>query len=200
MFSKPSLGQKYLFSPTGVMDMSRFYVDTVVKTKLKANGKIMFNYLDSVYIDSMNVKQLFIKKYNEILKDTIEYFFVANLTNKSIRFKKLDNRLVAEEFGLHDKLGFRPVSFFSYPSCGTGINYDDLVIKSSEVLIIKCFNKRINLDSKSKTNCFAKLLTSTNGVIVSVSYPRVVNNNSFYVNSKHVRYFDNKNRFAFLDK
>lgn len=75
IFSTYSNGQKYVFSPTGTMGNSRVYVDTVYRTSLKINNKIVFSCLDNTYADTLNLVKVIGKKYNLILKDTLEYFF-----------------------------------------------------------------------------------------------------------------------------
>jgi hypothetical protein len=199
--TKYSIGQKYVFSPTGTMEYSKIYVDTVIKSKLKINGKTVFNYLDSTYSDTLNIRQYFSKKYDILLQDTIEYFFVANLTNKEINFKKLNKQLVAEELGRYENFGFKPLSFFIYPKCGTGINYDDLILKPSEILIIKSLTKRKSSKLQGQPNCFMKLLTGTNGILVSTRYAKPIGNKNFYINSEFQRQFYLiKKQLAFRDK
>ena len=194
-------GQKYEFSPSGTMDISRLVIDTVIKTKLRISNKVVFNYLDSSYLDSINIRQYFANKFDKILQDTIEYFFIANMTNKSINFRKLNEQLVAEEFSRYGNLGFKPISFFSFPRCGTGINYDDLVLKSNEILIIKSLTKRKTSKIKSQPNCFMKILTRTNGILVSTLYRKPIDNDRFFINSEFQRDFIfNKNQLAFQDK
>ena len=196
-----SVGQKYAFSPTGTMDISRLHIDTVIKTKLKISNKVVFNYLDSSYLDTINIRQYFIKEFDTILQDTIEYFFVANLTNKPINFRKLNDRLVAEEFSRYENFGFRPISFFSFPKCATGINYDDLVLRPSEILVIKNLTKRKTAKIKSYPNCFMKLLTRTNGILVSTPYQKPIGNERFYINSSFQRDFVySKSQLAFQEK
>lgn len=176
-------------APTGKMEPSRLHIDTIIKTKLKSKNKINFNYLDSSYLDATNIRQFFAKKYDAILQDTIEYFFVANLTNKAINFRKLNDRLVAEEFSRYENFGFKPISFFVYPKCGTEINYEDLVLKPSEILIIKSLTRKKMSKVKSLPNCFMKLLTRTNGVLVSTPYKKPIGSNSFYINSEFKKDF-----------
>ena len=183
------------------MDISRLVIDTVIKTKLRISNKVVFNYLDSSYLDSINIRQYFANKFDKILQDTIEYFFIANMTNKSINFRKLNEQLVAEEFSRYGNLGFKPISFFSFPRCGTGINYDDLVLKSNEILIIKSLTKRKTSKIKSQPNCFMKILTRTNGILVSTLYRKPIDNDRFFINSEFQRDFIfNKNQLAFQDK
>ena len=183
------------------MDISRLHIDTVIKTKLKTSNKVVFNYLDSSYLDTTNIRQYFANKFDTILQDTIEYFFVANLTNKPINFRKLNDRLVAEEFSRYEDFGFKPISFFSFPKCGTGINYDDLVLKPSEILIIKSLTMRKTSKTKSHPNCFMKLLTRTNGILVSTPYQKPIGNDRFYINSEFQKDFMiSKSQLAFQDK
>ena len=182
------------------MDISRLYIDTVVKSKFKISNKVVFSYLDSSYLDTANIRQYFTIKFDSILKDTIEYFFVANLTNKRINFRKLKNRLVAEEFSKYENFRFKPISFFSFPKCGTDINYEDLVLQPSEILIIKNLTKRATSKINSQPNCFVKLLTRTNGVLVSTLYQKPISNDKFYINSGFERDFTfDKPQLAFKD-
>lgn len=183
------------------MDISCLFIDTVIKTKLKISNTIVFNYLDSSYSDTTNIRQYFGKKLDAILQDTIEYFFVANLTRKPINFRKLNDRLVAEEFSRYENFGFKPISFFLFPTCGTGINYDDLILKPSEILVIKNLTKRKTSKIKSQPNCFMKLLTRTNGVLVSTPYQKPIGSDRFYINSEFQRDFMySKGQLAFQDK
>ncbi len=183
------------------MNISRLHIDTIIKTKLKISNKVVFNYLDSSYLDTINIRQYFTNQFDTILQDTIEYFFVANLTNKPINFRKLNDQLVAEEFSRHENFGFRPISFFSFPTCGTGINYDDLVLKPSEILVIKSLTKRKTTKIKSQPNCFMKLLTRSNGVLVSTPYQKPIDNDKFYINSDYQRDFMfSKSQLAFQVK
>ena len=196
-----AVGQKYVFSPTGNMDISDLHIDTVIKTKLRISNKVVFNYLDSSFLDTTNIRQYFTRKFDIILQDTFEYFFVANFTNKPINFRKLNDRLVAEEFSRYGNFGFKPVSFFYFPKCGTGINYADLVLKPSEILVLKSLTKRNISKIKSQPNSFMKLLTRTNGILVSTLYLKRIANDRFYVNSDLEKDFlYNKNQWAFQDK
>jgi len=183
------------------MEHSKVYIDTVIGSKLKINGKTIFNCLDSTYSDTLNIRQYFSKKYDIVLQDTLEYFFVANLTNKEISFKRLNNQLVAEEFGRYENFGFKPLSFFIYPKCGTGINYEDLVLRPSEILIIKSLTKRKTSKSQGQPNCFMKLLTGTKDVLVSTLYTKPIGNSNFYIRSEFEKDFNFiRNQLAFKDK
>jgi hypothetical protein len=183
------------------MERSEVYVDTVVKTNLRVNGKTIFNYLDSSYSDTLNIRKFFSKKYDLLLQDTVEYLFVANLTNKPISFKKLNNQLVAEEFGKYENFGFKPLSFFIYPKCGTGIDYADLVLQPKEILIIKSLTKRRKSVVQGQPNCFMKLLIGSEIVLVSTLYRKPIGNNDFYINSEFEKDFNYiKHRLAFKNR
>jgi hypothetical protein len=196
-----SLGQKYMFSSTGTMATSHFYIDTVFKTKLKPNGKIIFNYLDSNYTDSFQLRSFFSTKYDSILRDTFEYFILVNLTKKAIRFRKLNQNLEAEELADMTSYGYKPISYFFYPSCGTSFDRRDLVVKPAEILIIKNLVTRSRTFASSSHNCFARLQTSTNGILVSAPYSKKTELMQFYLNAKFEKdYFFQKSRFAFTRK
>ena len=183
------------------MEISTLHIDTLIETKLKISNKIIFKYLDSSYSDTTNIRQYFAKRFDKILQDTSEYFLVVNLTSKPINFRKLNDQLVAEEFSRYENFGFKPISFFYFPKCGTGINYDDLILKPSEILIIKNLTKRKTSKIKSQPNCFMKLLTRTNGILVSTLYQKPIGNDRFYINSEFQRDFMlSKNQLAFQDK
>jgi hypothetical protein len=196
-----SLGQKYMFSSTGTMAPSHFYIDTVIKTKLKPNGKIIFNNLDSSHTDSFHLRSFFATKYDSILRDTFEYFILVNLTKKAIRFRKLNQNLEAEEIVNMTSKGFKPISYFLYPSCGTSFERSDLVVNPAEILIIKNLVTRSRTFASSSHNCFARLQTSTNGVVVSTPYKKKIDLTRFYLNANFEKdYFFLKIRFAFTQK
>ena len=188
--TKYSVGQKYVFSSNGIMENSKLYIDTVIKSNLKINGTTIFSYLDNNYSDTLNIRQFFLEKYDNIKKDNLEYFFVINLSDKDLNFKKLDNHLIAEELGRFENFGFKPLNFFRYPRCGTKIDFSDLVLKPSEILIIKNLIKRKPSKIIGEPNCFMKLMLNSNVSLISSAYRKSINNKSFYLNSKYQKDFE----------
>ena len=176
------------------MENSRVYVDTVYKTTLKINNKIIFNYLDNSYVDTLNIEKTIGKKYNLILKDTLEYFFLANLTNKAISIRKLHDHLVAEEYSRFENFGYKPISYFIYPFCASGVDYPDgdLILKPKEVLIIKNLDKRDRHKVKSYSNVIMKLLTNTGGSLLSMPYSKSFDSNRFFILEKYKKDFINE--------
>jgi hypothetical protein len=197
-----SLGQKYMFSSTGTMAPSHFYIDTVIKTKLKPNGKIIFNYLDSNYTDSFHLRSFFSTKYDSILRDTFEYFILVNLTKKAIRFNRAysNSSLVVQELVNHEKHGVIPISFFIYPACGNSYQ-PQFILKPSEGLIIKNLVKRSKIFASNSPNCSIRLQTINNGILVSKLYRKQVEKTDFFINSSLEKDFHLlKRQIAFLEE
>lgn len=191
-------GQKYIFSPTGKMEHSQFYVDTIIKTSMKTIDKTVFIFLDNLYLDFLNFRQYFPKKYNRLLRDSLEYFLLANLTNKAIHFKRINSRLIGEELSRYENFGLKPISYFMYPFCAT--QCDSLVLKPSQILIIKSLTKRNSLKLRRPPNSIMKLLTSTNQILYSTRYEKGVGGDNFYINSDFEKDFNrSRHRLAFKD-
>lgn len=190
-----------MFSSTGTMQPSQFYIDTVIKTKLKPNGKIIFNYLDSTYSDSLHLRSFFASKYDSILRDSVEYFILVNLTKKAISFRQFYGKnIVGAESAIHEKYGYKPISFFIYPTCGNSYG-PLLILKPTEVLIISNFVLRSKGARPALPNCFARLQTVSNGVIGSTPYRKQIAKTSFYINSVSEKdYFFLEKQFAFQEK
>lgn len=200
-FTKYAVAQKYAFSPEGMMDQSQLYVDFGLESKLKTNGKVVFSRFDSSYYDTLNIRKYLGAKYNQLLQDTLEYFFVVNLTGKAITFQTRYDHLVAEEFGTYEGFGFKPISFFCYPKCGVGNVRDDLVLHPSEILIIKNQEKRKLVNVKGQPNCFMRLLTDSGEILTSTPYVKPIGKNNFYMKPRYERNFNSfKNQLAFKDK
>ncbi|MFN8306954.1 MAG: hypothetical protein U0T79_09285 [Ferruginibacter sp.] len=200
-FANPVFSQKYLFKQTGTMEQSSLYIDTVVKSTLRITGKIIFTNLDSSYSDTFNIRRFFAKRYETALLDSIEHFIVVNLTNKPINFRKVNTQLVAEEFSSHPDLGFRPISFFLYPRCGTGIDFSELILAPKEILLIRGSNTRNKSTTSSPLNSFVRLSTSTHGNLISRQYRKAIDKTSFYINADYKFDFTNSSwLLAFKDK
>jgi hypothetical protein len=196
-----SFAQKYVFDSGGTMERSQMYIDTVFKTTLKTQNGIFFKKLDITYIDSIKIKKYIPNKLAFILKDTFDYFVLANLTNKIIKLKRVDNQLVTEEFSRYENFGFKPISFFMYPNYSAKLNNEDLNLNPSEILIFKDRNKKRETYSKEPPDCFMKLLTSTNGVLVSEKYKKASDNSNHYIDSGFEKYFNsNRNLLAFPEE
>src|SRR6188474_3354395 len=78
IFSNLLFGQKYQFAPNGTMQQSQTYIDTIIKTNIRAENRIIFQKL-TFGLDSFNLKERIPKKYAIYSKDSFQYFLIANL-------------------------------------------------------------------------------------------------------------------------
>ncbi|HTB52323.1 MAG TPA: hypothetical protein VK718_06065 [Ferruginibacter sp.] len=192
VFSNIAFGQDYVFDTDGTMKQSQFYIDTAFKTDLKLQNKIIFQKLNSKLEDSINLKKYIPKQYDFLINDTLEYFVIINLTNKEIKLKRIDDRLVIEAMTRYENFGFKPINYFIYPNDEVGLNYDDLSLSPSEVLIIKNNDRKIPVDLKQKPYCVLRLLTSSNGILFSKKYVSETNGSNHYINIQLKKDFDFK--------
>jgi len=191
--------QKYQFSSIGTMKQSRIEIDTIIKTNFGLNNEIAFEKITDG-IDRFNLRQRLPKIWLSLsAKNTGEYFILANLTNKNITIKRINRHLVAEEHSMNNHSAFTPINFFYYPMCTSGEIDEDLLIRPSEILIIK--NRAIRSFSilPTATNSYMQLLTSSNGILTSNRYFIACRASDYYLNNKWKNQIQT-NRLPFYQK
>jgi hypothetical protein len=176
--------------------------DTVLQTDYKKYlNKIEFSKIDFRKLNDLRAENELKKTISQryLSSDSTEYFYLYNSTYKEIRIKRLSNRIVAVEIAQNSNGRFQPISFFTYPKCGTGINYSDYVLKPGQILIIK--NETQKTSGHLLTLAKFKIKTSTNGVLISDSFPIYLDINSFSINSIYKNdIIFNKHQITLIDK
>lgn len=177
VFSILSFGQELLVAKGGTMTKSELLIDTVYSSNMKITGEIVFELIDSSSRHSQNIVA---SKFDNILKDSVEYYCLVNLTKGTLLFKKLNNRLVGQDYGKFNDEEYRKISLFLYPTCGTGIDFEPLHLNPGQVVIMRNSAVKKNIASISQPNCFIKLMTS-DGAITSRPFKRNFALTDFYV-------------------
>lgn len=193
--------QDFQFTPSGKMDASNFFIDTVLQTDYKKYlNKTEFCKVDSAKLNDLraaySLKEIIAKRC--LNNDTTEYYYIYNSTYKDIKLNRLNNKLVAVEIAKDLYGRFRPVNFFIYPKCGTGVDYSDLVLKTGQILLIK--TKKQSPGTHFQTIARLKIKTSTNGTITSDEFPIQIDVDSFSLNLENKKYFfSNKQQITVLE-
>jgi len=179
-----NFGQKYIFSSDGKAEQSHLFYDTVVKVKFSSTEKIIFERYNNQLNDSTNLSAILKREYPKFFNDSTEYFLLLNLTDSVLKFSTINKRFISEEYSRYENFGFKSITFFISPKCGFGFNHEDVILKPSEVMIMNNgFFKQPN-DFSTKSNCFMKVMSESNNILVSTSYQKRVGSSSFYISDE----------------
>jgi hypothetical protein len=189
IFSNFLVGQKYTFKEGGTMGQSQIYIDTFYHTKLRLNNQILFAIVDKGIVDSLRLGKLFPSKFKQILEDTLLYHMLLNLTRDNIKIQQKNNHLIAQELSKSENFGFKPINFFNYSNCCFGA-CEDFVLEPGQILILKNKGSRKQSSTSDFRNCFMKLQSSTNGVIVSRLYHKTFSYTDFFIDKKFEKDFE----------
>jgi hypothetical protein len=194
--SYSSSAQSMLINDSGTIKGSHLYIDTIIDAKLPIENKLIFERIETNG-NSLKLSLYCAEKYSAIIRDSVEYYFIANLTKDTLRLKKLDNRLVGQDYGKHSSGKFKPISLFIYPRSGTGINFSPAVLQPGAILIIKSKTKRTAQQETAAANCFIKIKTNDT-TISSKSFGRKIATTDFYLKSQDAKIlYLNKRQMAF---
>lgn len=195
-FSGAAAAQKYRFQPGGTMQGSQWYVNKIISAGLPVKDTILFFRLDSSFVDSFHCRQFFKEKYDSVLREKgAVYLLLVNLTRKPVVFEGLsDSTLIAEDFAQSGS-GFRPVSYaIRWTSkCGTGLDALRQIkrtVSAGGMLLIRQKSREITPSPAISVNCFVRLKSATNGVLVSGMYKGKIDKGSFYINPEELTLYD----------
>ena len=192
-----SKSQHVNFSATGTMEHSQFVFDTIISSKIfLQNASVEFSHIDSASIEDSRYKKILQPFLLKGIQDSADYFFIANNTEKEIKFS-IPYRLFAIQIAQTNTNEFRPINLFATQLCGTNIY--ERTISRGEIFI---FKKSITKSTdKIFTQSKVKILTKTNGILISRSFYTAIDKNAFTINSGYYSEYEKyKNRIFFLDK
>lgn len=163
--------QNFSYSSNGTMIRSRVYIDTVLRSQLRPANRVVFQHLDSTSRFYDTIRHVAPAYFQSAFNGKCDYFVVANLSDSAIYIHCINEQVVAEELSSLRDQGLKPVSIFTYPSCGTGIRYRGLYLKPSEVAVLVNEGRpKSNTSRKAVPNTVLRIKTSKGG-LTSLGYP-----------------------------
>lgn len=172
--------QKFMSNDKGSMVESMVKFDTLVETKSNNINTVIFVKIDSNFIDSLGLLD-YLGLTN---KTAFEYFILYNGTDDTLKLHLLNKRIVAEEISEFSRNNFKPICLFSYPTCGTGIIYKDLIITKNKLVLMHNASLNPNGEKIKNRKTILKLQNNKTKTLLSLPYYKEIDYYQFFIDSK----------------